>query len=93
MLQTNEFPRSILAALDALAGLGKAMQEQARKNQVSDPQIFTIDGEQAAKSPPPVEVAKLGQEEGTEQHWGVARYSDYITNHLRAKRASSYRYG
>jgi hypothetical protein len=35
MLGTNQFPRSILAALDALAELGKSIQTQAIVNQAT----------------------------------------------------------
>jgi hypothetical protein len=53
MLQTDEFPKSILTALDALAQLGKAVQEQAPKKQLTCFEIFMKKREQAVEQQDP----------------------------------------
>lgn len=48
MLQTNIFPKNILAALDALAELGKAAQYKTKAERDIRPQ--TIDEEEKAQA-------------------------------------------
>jgi hypothetical protein len=50
MYQISVFPENILAALDALAELGKAIQKP-RENQTARPENFVEDTGQTAEEP------------------------------------------